>query len=173
MIGHFKNKLAVFGKGFNFIKDKYDGLKDYKYSIAIENSVFRDYFTEKIVDCYLAHTMPIYFGCPNITDYFPENSMILIDVNNYKEGIQKIEQAINDKFYEKNIEAVLHSKQLILDKYQFIPTVVESIEKNSGYFSNNKKLVTIKPESHFTEDDIYIRIVKKIGREIKNIISKE
>jgi len=40
------------------------------YSIALENSSITNYFTEKLIDCLITKTIPIYWGCPNITEYF-------------------------------------------------------------------------------------------------------
>ena len=96
LIGHFKDRLDVFGKGFNPVNDKYDALADYKYSIAIENSVIPGYFTEKITDCYLTQTMPLYYGCPDIDQYFDTDSLRLIDPNNFKDSVLKIEQIIEE-----------------------------------------------------------------------------
>ena len=72
---HFQAELDWFGRGVNEISDKWDALIDYKYSVAIENFQEPDWVTEKIYDCYLAYTMPIYHGSPNIGKYFPETSV--------------------------------------------------------------------------------------------------
>ena len=50
-----------------------------QYNIAIENSRHRNYFTEKIVDCFLTKTIPIYWGCPNIDEYFDINGIIVVE----------------------------------------------------------------------------------------------
>eukprot|EP01028_Stygiella_incarcerata_P012144 TRINITY_DN7303_c0_g1_i3.p1 TRINITY_DN7303_c0_g1~~TRINITY_DN7303_c0_g1_i3.p1 ORF type:complete len:232 (-),score=-73.43 TRINITY_DN7303_c0_g1_i3:13-708(-) len=68
--------IDIFGKGINPIKDKFNGLASYKYSIAIENSSSPHYWTEKISDCFLSYTVPIYYGCTNIGNYFPKDSFI-------------------------------------------------------------------------------------------------
>lgn len=52
------------------ILNKKDALKDYKFSIAIENCIEEDYFTEKLTDCILTDTTPIYYGCPKINRFF-------------------------------------------------------------------------------------------------------
>lgn len=49
---------------------KHDIFKNSKFSIVVENSQNPNYFTEKIIDCLLLKTIPIYFGCPNINDFF-------------------------------------------------------------------------------------------------------
>ena len=56
----------------------------------MENAVIPDYWTEKIADCFLAWTLPIYYGCPNLEDYFPEKSFIRIDIEKPEEAIDSI-----------------------------------------------------------------------------------
>jgi hypothetical protein len=52
------------------IPNKIDALRDYEFSIAIENCIEPDYFTEKITDCILTDTTPIYYGCPKMDRFF-------------------------------------------------------------------------------------------------------
>lgn len=58
------------------IVDKKDGLIDYQYSVAIENSREKNYVTEKFFDCFLCGTVPIYYGCPNIHQIYDQNNFI-------------------------------------------------------------------------------------------------
>ena len=52
---------------------------DYKFSIVIENCK-RDYwFTEKLIDCLRTGTVPIYWGCPSIGDFFDVRGFIIFD----------------------------------------------------------------------------------------------
>jgi hypothetical protein len=62
------------------ISNKRDGLLNYKYSIGIENCIEQGYFTEKLTDCILTNTIPIYYGCPDVNNYFP-NILTLTDLN--------------------------------------------------------------------------------------------
>jgi len=41
-----------------------------QFHIAIENCRSRYYFTEKLIDCFLTGTVPIYWGCRNLGEYF-------------------------------------------------------------------------------------------------------
>lgn len=52
--------------------NKIDGLFPYDFSIAIENCVEENYFTEKLTDCLLTNTTPIYYGCSNIKNFIPD-----------------------------------------------------------------------------------------------------
>eukprot|EP00620_Florenciella_sp_RCC1587_P021099 CAMPEP_0182561832 /NCGR_PEP_ID=MMETSP1324-20130603/4262_1 /TAXON_ID=236786 /ORGANISM="Florenciella sp., Strain RCC1587" /LENGTH=60 /DNA_ID=CAMNT_0024774579 /DNA_START=220 /DNA_END=399 /DNA_ORIENTATION=+ len=49
------------------------------FHIAIENVKSNGYFTEKLLDCFLTRTVPLYWGCPNIGEYFEVEGMIIID----------------------------------------------------------------------------------------------
>ncbi len=48
-----------------------------QFSIAIENTRQHNYFTEKLLGCFYTLTVPIYIGCPNITDYFNPKGMLI------------------------------------------------------------------------------------------------
>lgn len=60
------DKVDVYGRGYNPIEYKIDALKDYQYSIVIENEKTEGFFTEKLIDCCMTGTIPIYWGCPDI-----------------------------------------------------------------------------------------------------------
>lgn len=45
----------------------------------IENVRSKYWFTEKLIDCFLTRTVPIYWGCLNIGDYFNTHGMLLAE----------------------------------------------------------------------------------------------
>ena len=51
-------------------------LSPFKFVIAFENARRYGYITEKLTNAYLAHTVPIYFGAPDVNDIFSADSMI-------------------------------------------------------------------------------------------------
>lgn len=77
----FKNYVDLYGDGFNRISKKEDGLKDYMFSINIENAVYDTYFTEKLTDCFATGTIPIFYGSRGVTEYFNEDGIIFLDDN--------------------------------------------------------------------------------------------
>lgn len=150
LIGHFKDKVDVFGRGFNPIEDKYEALATYKYSVAIENSAITNYWSEKIVDCYLSETLPLYFGCPNIEDFFDPKSLVKIDLHDYKKTIQIIEQLIEEDYYEKAYPKIVESKHKILDELQFFPWVTKLLDENFNQtISFQKSGVKLLPSDDF------------------------
>lgn len=59
------------------LDDKLGTLSRYRFSICYENVAgIPGYITEKIMDCFLAGTVPVYLGAPNITRFVPPECFI-------------------------------------------------------------------------------------------------
>lgn len=59
------------------LEEKHATLSGYKFSICFENtSNMKNYVSEKIFDCFLAQTIPIYYGATNIRDLIPPECFI-------------------------------------------------------------------------------------------------
>jgi len=118
----------LWGRGFNPIADKWDGLAPYRYALAIENHQCHHYWTEKISDCFLSWTMPIYHGALDIGQYFPEESFVRIDLND-PFAPQKIREISESDLWIKNRDAIEHARNLVLNRHQFFPFVTEQIRE--------------------------------------------
>ena len=103
----FNKEIDTFGSGFNkpFI-GKSICLKDYMFSICLENSKYDFYMTEKIFDVILSGCIPIYWGMPSINEIFDERGIITFNnVEELKEIIDNLtEEKYNDMlpYVEKN-----------------------------------------------------------------------
>ena len=65
-----------FLKNFNK-KEKLEILEKYKFVIAFEDAIERDYITDQFYDPLIANSVPIYIGAPNIVDFAPgENCFV-------------------------------------------------------------------------------------------------
>lgn len=84
---------------------KFELFRTYQYSIAIENSKQENYFTEKLIDCFVTKTIPIYWGCPNIGDFFRVDGMILLDTSTFEEFKAKID-TLTPETYAAKREAI-------------------------------------------------------------------
>ena len=118
----YKGELGFYHNKRNNNTTKYDGFKNYKYSLCLENSSEKNYFSEKFTDCILSWTVPIYFGCSNIEKYFPKDSYYTIDVFD-ENSIDKINEIINKPITNENIEALKEARNLILNKYNIWSTI--------------------------------------------------
>jgi hypothetical protein len=93
VLNKYYNKVDHFGRGFdktlpwtynhNGIEEsgKLFALQDYYFSFAFENDNYDSIFCEKITDCFVTGTIPIFWGTPNIGDYFDKNGIIIFDDN--------------------------------------------------------------------------------------------
>lgn len=140
---YFGNQLDIFGRGFREINDKWTALAPYKYHIAIENCSARDYWTEKLSDCFLSATYPLYIGCQNVTDYFPAQSLTQIDIRNADKAIVQIEQIINSNTFEKHQTEILEAKQLCIDKYNIFSMITQICDTLNPYAE--KEDITLRP----------------------------
>jgi hypothetical protein len=69
--------VDVYGRGLNVrgckgeLGNKADGLIPYKFSVCMENGIWDDYISDKIIDAVLCRTIPIYVGARNIHEHIP------------------------------------------------------------------------------------------------------
>jgi len=71
--------IDYYGRSFNPFNKKEDVLNDYYFSIAMENGSYSTYYTEKLMDCFATGTIPVYYGSPDIFDYFNKDGIILLN----------------------------------------------------------------------------------------------
>ena len=103
----YKNN-APDGKWFPFSKSR--------YVLVIENEKAPYYWSEKLTDTMLCYATPIYYGCTNISDYFPKGSYYQIDIKR-KDSIDELISIVESDFHEQNIESLQAARELILGKY--------------------------------------------------------
>ena len=103
-------KIDMGGKSFNnigeYVDDKIKFLSSYKFSFSMENSDGDGYISEKIIDSFLAGTIPIYYGDYMIDEYINPKTFILVrgekDIKQKIEYIKKIDNG--DDLYKAILE---------------------------------------------------------------------
>jgi len=79
------------------VKDKHLFLKEYKFTLAIENSSQPGYVTEKIFDPFRAQSLPIYWGSLSISSNIRSNSFVnLMDFLTIEDMVEEIIRLDND-----------------------------------------------------------------------------
>ena len=161
------------------VKDKYEFQKQYKFSIAFENSSSIGYTTEKLVEAKAAGTIPIYWGNPEIAEEF--NSKSFINCHEYKsfdEVIEEIKRIDNTKeLYESYLKEPFNVKgdKLIeeLDKKleDFLYFIIENKNLKSKCqamekINENLKKYRILRKNKYMRP--YIKLLKKL-RLIKGV----
>lgn len=155
----FPDKVDIFGNGFNNIPDKFAIQSKYKYSIVIENCSYPNYWTEKLSDTYLAGSFPIYYGDPKIKDYFTDNEIRLININNIKESVQVIENILDEDVYNKSCAFLNEAKKKVLYKYNMFSIIASCLDMIQ-ITEYSEKLVSFEPIKFSILDKIHQQIVR-------------
>ena len=146
-------ELERFGRGFKWIETKAEALDDYEFHVAIENHFAPHVWTEKLADAFLGLTVPIYYGCPNVYDYFPKESLIQIDLYDVEGSIAKIKEIIaTEGEYERRLDAVKEARRRVIEEYNLlamINTIVENSDTQkqsevSDYKIYNRKIMRVR-----------------------------
>lgn len=88
-LGRHLNNMHHSGTGYKgYESDSVKIKSNYKFSIAAENASFSGYTSEKIITSLAAHTIPIYFGDPKVTDII--NPKCFINCNE----LEKLEDVV-------------------------------------------------------------------------------
>ena len=111
---------GVGGANSKYIKGNFNSMgemcKEYAFTIAIENTSHDHYFTEKLINPLIYNTIPIYWGCKKVNEYFPKHAIRL--TGNINSDIVLIHRVLrNPQYYMNeykiNREAVLNKVNLI------------------------------------------------------------
>jgi hypothetical protein len=97
-LGRHLNNVNQVGTGYEgHSKDCVPMKSKFKFSIASENAAYPGYTSEKILTSLEAHTVPIYFGNPDIVDDVDPDAFINVsDFDNLESLVQYIEKVDND-----------------------------------------------------------------------------
>lgn len=117
--------IDFFGGGHRPIPDKWDAIAPYKYHLALENSVIPDYWSEKLGDAFLGFAYPIYYGCPNIFDYFPSDSLSIIDIDNFEQSVALLQDLIRNDPYEQHVQPVIRARNQVLNQYNIFQMMAD------------------------------------------------
>ena len=120
MAGRYNNNVG------GPIKDKIAFFKDYKFSIAMENTNGDGYASEKIIDSFISGTIPIYYGSYMIEEYINPKSYIYIrGLEDIKAKIEYIKKIDND---DELYKSILKEKVIIDDN------IIEKMHKEQTDF---------------------------------------
>ena len=121
----FGDKIDVFGRGIRDFTDKWEVVAPYKYHIAIENQQQDYYITEKLMDPFLAFSYPIYYGAPNASEFYPQDSFVAIDIKNPQQAINTIEKVIYCDKYSTKLKSILAAREKVLNEYNFFVEIAK------------------------------------------------
>jgi len=116
-----------FGFGHRPVVDKWQALKGYRVHVGIENSSYPDYWTEKVADAFLSECFLVYWGCPNLEAYFPEEAFARIDLDDVDAAIELLQEASEQTFYLSRRPAILDAKHRVLERYNLFTSLANQL----------------------------------------------
>jgi len=108
-------------------------MNEYKFNLCFENCYSSfwsvDYITEKIVDCFKAKTIPIYYGCYNIEEWIPKE--LYIDIRDFSniDLLTKYLKTIQKEQFEDMTEKAFEFVNTKFKNYGSIKILKEIIEE--------------------------------------------
>ena len=141
LTNNFKD-IDVYGRGIdNYIDSsickgsldydkncKFKGHYGYDYSLVLENTTLKNSWTEKPADSLLSWSYPIYHGCTNFKDYFPEGGFLQLKNNLEDQNIDDIIELINKPV---DMDLLVESRNNVLFKWNIWPTIKKIIDERN------------------------------------------
>jgi hypothetical protein len=129
LLNNIKNKdfIDFYGFGQSSPKRK-DSLENYMFNISIENSLEKNWITEKFYDNILCETIPIYFGCKNIKEIYPEDGYILLERIDDFDYINSILLEVKNNYneiYNQKIEGFRKIKKRYLTENNLLKKIIQ------------------------------------------------
>lgn len=121
------DRLARFGKAYQPVDSKNEALDPYRFSLAIENSRSAGYFTEKVLDCFLTRTVPIYWGDPELGQFFDLDGVVVCDG---EDDVDRAVQTLTEADYEARRDAIERNYTAALtyfDLHQRLANALEAV----------------------------------------------
>lgn len=123
--------VAIFGRDIPwgpFLPDRRDGVAPFLFSIVIENCRKPNYFSEKLVDCFVTRTVPLYWGCPNIAEFFdPHGFLTFADEKSFWALVERV-MADPPALYEACREGLEENFRRSLEEYN-VPVVWQTVAR--------------------------------------------
>lgn len=160
----FGDQVAVMGRDAIPFTEKWSAVAPFKYHVALENSRFPNYFTEKLADAYLGDAFPFYWGCPNAEHYFNPEGFRRINVYDPERTVETIAAAIDEGLYEKT-QAIRDADRVrLMDEYNIFALMARLAERP---VKTAPQALTLQPESEFRDSEL-----RKLRKRLKRAVPR-
>jgi hypothetical protein len=108
--------IDVWGRAYNPFENKLTPLSEYAFSIIILNTREKNYFNEALMDCLAVGTIPIFWGCNNIDEFFNIKGFLIF------ETLQQLENILKNISFEKYNNMLEYVKDNLEKVYDYVST---------------------------------------------------
>lgn len=96
--------------GGNYVDNLYGLLKKYRYAIMLENDITSYFFSERLINCFLTMTVPIYLGATKLHEFFNTDGIIQITPKD-AQNIAAVLKQCSEQDYESRLSAILYNHE--------------------------------------------------------------
>lgn len=159
--------------GDDWRETKTNFVKQYKFTIAFENTLTSGYTTEKLYQPILANSIPIYWGNPDVArDFNPKAFVNCSDYKNFDEVIERVKEldCDDEKYLQMLREKPMQEGYGFDAKEKLENFLVNVIEKGNNPF--HKSLIQWNTNSNrvfSVENKGIYKVVNLLGLKIKII----
>ena len=111
-------RLQVFGTGFTRVPDKADAIAPHAYHLVLENNDVDHFWTEKTADALLGWSLPLFSGCRNLDQYFPDQAFIRIDPGDSASAVAQVERILSEQPYDARLPAIAEARQRLINRHE-------------------------------------------------------
>lgn len=116
-------------------RSKYQILRDFNFTLCFENSIFPGYYTEKVLQAWVAGTVPLYFSDKNVAiDFNPKSFINRGDFSKLDDFVNEVRSVYDD---DRRLSDIWH-EPLLLNKPTLEP-VINFIRISTLYIIDSNK----------------------------------
>lgn len=144
------------------VPDKRTVLEPYMFSIAPENSRHSGYYSEKLVDCFVAKTIPLYWGCTDIHRHF--NADGIIQFTDYEDLKRKLSELTPNTYHSKKEAIEDNFRRALLGVHQW-DLIENAITKGIANKHERPNDSDRKPQSNNSDSQQVSRHLRRFRRQ--------
>lgn len=122
-----RDGVDVYGRGLQFgkgtLKDKSEGLMPYEFSVCMENGLWENYHSDKVIDAVMCGCIPIYVGNKSILKHMP--FVFVLDDLNPRAVSQRVREIVNDVEYFDILPKLDDWKFKFVKRYSILEKIKE------------------------------------------------
>lgn len=123
----FRDRVAVFGRGFRTISDKAEAIAPYRYHLALENNDLGNFWTEKLADAFIGWSLPLYAGTNQAFNDFPSGSMLPINIFDYKSAFDLVDHILTIDPYERHLPALALARDKVITEHNLFALLARQV----------------------------------------------
>jgi hypothetical protein len=131
-LGKFENNMGHFLDMSHTSPEYFEVLSQYKFILCFENAVEGTYITEKIVNAYIAHILPVYYGTPICKDIFVPGSFLYLEGTRDEDYARLVQQLVeldqNEEEYRKRVSLPVFQDVNELERVYGMQTIAHALD---------------------------------------------